>query len=67
MPTIVKQGEEYYETQELTHYEGLAETRAEIAAFSTDYAVGSVLVCSADWSVWVLGDSSGSKAWLEVV
>lgn len=48
------------------HYEGLAKTRSEVQGFSTDYAIGSEIMCSADWSLWILSESGNGKAWTEV-
>lgn len=67
MVTPVKLGTQYYETANEQHYEGLVDTRAEVELFETEpWAVGSVLVCSEDWSVWVLSLDSENKAWKEV-
>lgn len=48
------------------HYEGFAESRSDVSAFSTDYAVGSFLYCGEDGSKWILGTSSGTKEWIEL-
>ena len=64
IPVLI--GNEYYKNSTETHYEGYVETRAEMASASTDWAVGSIIACSEDWSKWVLGTSSGTKTWLEV-
>lgn len=48
------------------HYEGYVETRAEVASASTDWAVGSTILCGQDLSVWALLTSSGTKTWTEI-
>lgn len=59
-------GDAYYNTEDAKHYEGFAESRSEISAFSTDYAVGSFIYCGEDGSKWILGSSSGTKEWTEL-
>ena len=64
----VKQGDTYTATGDgLEHYEGQAETRAEVMAFSTNYRVGSEIFCTEDFSLWLLSEVEGTKAWKEVV
>ena len=50
----------------LVYFEGQCENRSDISTFSTDYIIGSKIVCTEDWSLWVLGRNSGTKEWLEV-
>lgn len=64
--TPVWLGNAYYEADEGKHYEGFAESRSDVSAFSTDYAVGSFIYCGEDGSKWILGTNSGSKEWMEL-
>lgn len=64
VPVYVQAGDPAY--VEGIHFEGYAETRDDVAAFTTDYGIGSLITCSEDWSLWLLGTSSGTKTWLEV-
>ncbi len=60
-------GDAYVKTGDgLQHYEGQADFRADIADFSTDYRDGSEILCTEDFSLWVLGRQSGEKKWLEL-
>lgn len=64
IPVLI--GNEYYRNSTETHYEGYVETRAEVANASTDWAVGSTILCGQDLSVWALLTSSGTKTWTEI-
>ena len=42
-------------------------SRAEAGSMTTKgYLPGSEMLCTADWSLWVLGYQGGNKKWLEV-
>ena len=60
------QGNEFFNTQTATHYEYLVDTRSEMSSLTTDDAYGSVALVTEDFSFWILGNSGGTKAWLEV-
>lgn len=48
------------------HYVGQAESRSEIASFPTDYRIGSAIICSEDWSVWILSRNGNTRLWKEL-
>lgn len=56
------------------YFEGQASTEAEVAAFTTLYKVGSMILCSGDdadgeFSIWVLcldSTNSNQKVWKKV-
>ncbi len=47
------------------YFEGIAEKRSDIQSFSTAFSIGSKIVCSDDWSLWMLVRVSGDKVWTE--
>ena len=51
----------------LVYFEGQCENLSDIQGFTTDYIIGSKIVCTEDWSIWVLGRNGSSKEWLEVI
>lgn len=59
-------GNAYFEADTGKHFEGVAESRSDIANFSTDWSVGSFLYCSADDSTWILCTSGSGKVWKEI-
>lgn len=56
------------------HFEGQANTEAEVTAYRTDYQVGSIIICAGEdagnkFSFWLLGldsSNSGHKVWKKV-
>lgn len=50
----------------LVYFEGQSDDRNDMATYSTDYRYGSKIVCTEDWSLWVLARKNGAKAWVEV-
>lgn len=47
------------------YIEALCEERADISSISTNYAIGSKVICTNDWSLWMLSRDNGSKKWVE--
>ena len=64
VPVYVQAGDPAY--VEGIHFEGYAETRDDVAAFTTEYGIGSSILCGQDLSVWALLTSSGTKTWTEI-
>ena len=50
----------------LPYIEGQCEERSDITGFSTEYLIGSKVVCTEDWSLWVLSRNGVGKEWKEV-
>lgn len=67
MNSPIRSGDAYFKTESgLMHYEGIIQTRAEIASFRTDFLPGSTLICQEDWSVWMLVFGTDALTWDEV-
>lgn len=50
----------------LVYMEGQCENRSDISTYSTEFLIGSKIVCTEDWSLWVLARNGSSKEWKEV-
>lgn len=62
----IKLDDSYYTDESgLAYFEGQTSSKSDIASFSTEFMVGSSIVCTEDWHIYKIGYSGSTKAWLD--